>query len=136
MKKYAEMLKQAQKGLRFWTHTAMRQYVVAVINRMETREMSRADLAKEMEVSPAYVSKMLRGEANFTLETMVKLARAVGGRLQVSIIDATQSQAVTQSATIAVATETDAAHTMTLGGTAGRWRKMPCSNDPYVRVAA
>ena len=31
----------------------------------------------------AYVSKILRGDVNFTLETMTKLAMAVGGRIDV-----------------------------------------------------
>ena len=95
MKKYAQMLRQAQQGLRFWTHTAMREFVVAVLNRMEARDMSRALLAESLQVSPAYVSKVLRGEANFTLESMVKIARAVGGRLSVGIVD--EKSAVTAS---------------------------------------
>jgi transcriptional regulator with XRE-family HTH domain len=87
MKKYAEMLRQAQQGLRFWTHTAMREFVATTLRRMEARDMSRVQLAESLQVSPAYVSKVLRGQANFTLESMVKIARAVGGRLRVDIID-------------------------------------------------
>jgi hypothetical protein len=33
----------------------------------------------------AYVTKILRGKANFTLETMVRLARALGAELRVQI---------------------------------------------------
>jgi hypothetical protein len=39
-----------------------------------------------MDVSPAYITKIFRGDVNFTIETMVKLARRVGARLHLHLI--------------------------------------------------
>jgi transcriptional regulator with XRE-family HTH domain len=87
MLKYIEILQRTKQSIHYWTQVAMGDFVTAVLARMESREMSRADLAKRLEVSPAYISKVMRGDANFTLESMVKLARALGGRLRVDIVD-------------------------------------------------
>jgi ribosome-binding protein aMBF1 (putative translation factor) len=44
--------------------------------------ISRSELARMIEVKPAYVSKLLRGTTNFTLTTMVKIANALGCELR------------------------------------------------------
>jgi len=49
-------------------------------------DISRSELARRLESSPAYVSKVLNGKAgNFTLGTMAKLARAIGAAVQISL---------------------------------------------------
>src|SRR5215510_7374736 len=49
--------------------------------------ISRAELAKRMDSSPAYVTKVLNGAAgNFQLSTMAKWARALGAIVQVRLI--------------------------------------------------
>jgi transcriptional regulator with XRE-family HTH domain len=55
---------------------------------MVAKDMNKAALAQKIGASPAYVSKVMRGDANFTLETMTKLAMAVGGKVQARIVDA------------------------------------------------
>ncbi|MGY6588645.1 MAG: helix-turn-helix transcriptional regulator [Wenzhouxiangella sp.] len=50
---------------------------------MQRREVSKSELARRIETSPAYITKILRGSTNFTLETMVKLVRALDGKLHV-----------------------------------------------------
>ncbi|OFC36909.1 helix-turn-helix domain-containing protein [Acidithiobacillus caldus] len=57
-----------------------------------------ADIAKALKVSRAYISKVFRGDVNFTIESMVKLARAVGAELTVR---ATPAPASVDWATIA-----------------------------------
>lgn len=50
-----------------------------LIHRMDALGMTRAQLARAIDKSPAYVSKILNGDTNFTLETMAALAEAVDG---------------------------------------------------------
>jgi plasmid maintenance system antidote protein VapI len=50
-------------------------------------KMNNATLAEAAGVSPAYITKVLRGSENFTLETMSKLAMAVGGKVRIHIAD-------------------------------------------------
>jgi len=88
MGKYGDLLKRARESVEYWTRVAMRGFVGETLRRMEQKETSRAELAEKMGVSPAYVSKILRSDVNFTLESMVKVAHALGGRLHVTIVDA------------------------------------------------
>jgi len=50
---------------------------------MQRRGINKSELARRIETSPAYITKILRGSTNFTLETMVKLVRALDGELHV-----------------------------------------------------
>ena len=49
--------------------------------------LSYADLAEKIGTSAAYITKVFRGDANFTIESMAKLSRATGGKLHIRIID-------------------------------------------------
>jgi antitoxin component HigA of HigAB toxin-antitoxin module len=87
MLKYKKMLKQAIQSVDYWSHVAMRSFVRDLGQRMDDIGMKRADLAREIDTSTAYITKVMRGDANFTLETMTKLAMAVNAKLQVRIVD-------------------------------------------------
>jgi len=52
---------------------------------MEELGMTRSELARQLGSSPAYVTQMLRGKTNFTLDSMVKIARSLDGDLAVRI---------------------------------------------------
>src|SRR5882672_2297342 len=45
---------------------------------MEEQEITKAELARRLHKSRAYVTKILQGNANFTLDTLVQLARVLG----------------------------------------------------------
>lgn len=51
---------------------------------MERQGVSKAKLARRLGKSRAYVTKILQGNANFTLESLVKIARALDCRLDVT----------------------------------------------------
>jgi transcriptional regulator with XRE-family HTH domain len=55
-----------------------------VFSMMERQGVSKAKLARRMGKSRAYVTRMLQGNANFTLESLVKIARALDCRLDIS----------------------------------------------------
>lgn len=55
--------------------------------RMQAQGMRNAELARRMGTSPAYVTRLFRGSANLSVETMVKLAQAVGDPLQVELAE-------------------------------------------------
>lgn len=46
---------------------------VSVMNRLEELNMSQKELAEKMNCSPQYISKLLKGSENLTLETIAKL---------------------------------------------------------------
>jgi transcriptional regulator with XRE-family HTH domain len=55
--------------------------------RRKNAGLSYADLAKKIGTSAAYITKVFRGDANLTIESMVKLSRATGGKVDLRIID-------------------------------------------------
>lgn len=52
---------------------------------MEARDISKAKLAHELGVSKPLVTRILRGDANLTIQTMVRAARAAGGKLHLHV---------------------------------------------------
>lgn len=53
------------------------EFTNAMVTRMREAGVSRSELARLIEATPAYISKLLRGATNFTLDTMVKIADAL-----------------------------------------------------------
>lgn len=51
---------------------------------MEGQGVSKANLARKLGKSRAYITKILQGNANFTLESLVRIARALECRLDMS----------------------------------------------------
>jgi transcriptional regulator with XRE-family HTH domain len=93
MGKYAKLVSRVKKSVDYSAQAAMRDFVRDLIHRMDRQGMTQSKLAEVIDASPAYVSKVMRGEANFTLETMTKLAMATDGRLRVQIVDDTGANA-------------------------------------------
>lgn len=83
--KYGRFIARAKRGIHYWTRLAVRDFTEELVSRMAARKMNNAALAAEAKVSPAYVTKVLRGSENFTLETMNKLALAVGCHVRVRL---------------------------------------------------
>jgi transcriptional regulator with XRE-family HTH domain len=57
----------------------------ALIARMERLGVSRSELARRLGTSPAYVTKILRGDTNFTLSSLAKIAEALGSRVELRL---------------------------------------------------
>jgi transcriptional regulator with XRE-family HTH domain len=87
MGKYGRLVGRIVRSVDYWAQAAMRRFVADIDRRMVDQDISRTALAQKLGASSAYVTKVMRGDVNFTLETMTKLALAVGGKLQVKIID-------------------------------------------------
>jgi transcriptional regulator with XRE-family HTH domain len=108
IKKYGDLVARAKRGVYYWTRVAMRDFTEDLLARMAKRDMNNAALATAADVTPAYITKVLRGSENFTLETMSKLALAVGCHVRVQLasntredniqIDAPSGDTITQVA--------------------------------------
>jgi transcriptional regulator with XRE-family HTH domain len=82
---FTAMWEEARSRDTYWTELAIIEFTEELCRCMETQGITRADLARRMNVSPAFITKILRGNSNFTLETMTKLARAVGSELRLHL---------------------------------------------------
>jgi hypothetical protein len=54
--------------------------------RIKVLGLSRTGFASKLETSPAYVTKLLAGSTNFTLESMVKAADALDSDIRVDLV--------------------------------------------------
>jgi len=87
LKRYQQMFEEAEASVDYWLAGPVTDFTEDLCRLMEERDISRAELARRMGTSRAYVTKLMRGNVNFTLTTMVKLAMAVGGAVHVHISD-------------------------------------------------
>jgi plasmid maintenance system antidote protein VapI len=55
-------------------------FVEELLALMKQQNISRGELARRMQVQPSRITSMLSGSNNFTIETMVRAARAVGAK--------------------------------------------------------
>ena len=66
-----------------WVEKHINQNIaMLMLDRMEELGMSQKQLAEKMNCSPQYISKVLRGRENLSLETLTKIENA----LEISII--------------------------------------------------
>jgi transcriptional regulator with XRE-family HTH domain len=85
-KSFAALFESAERHDEYWTERAIIQFTEDLSIWMESKKISQADLAAAIGVSPPYISKVLKGNVNFTLATMTKLARALGAEVHVHLV--------------------------------------------------
>lgn len=76
-KRIRELREWARKRPGFKSASANAEITSALLNRMECLGIKKSELAKRINVSPAYISKMLNGENNFTVEKLIQVAHAL-----------------------------------------------------------
>lgn len=87
LERYRQLLERAEASPVYWHEVAVVEFTEDLCRLMAEKEVSRAELARRMGTSRAYITKLLGGNANFTLATMVKLAMALDGALHLHIAD-------------------------------------------------
>ena len=79
---FGALFTEAERDTAYWVERTVLEFTEDVVGRLEATGVNRAELARRIEASPAYVSKILRGNTNFTLESMVRIAQALGCTLR------------------------------------------------------
>ena len=82
---FADAAKQADA---YWVERAKLAFAIGLEKQRVAAEMTYAAVAKKIGTSAAYITKVFRGDTNVTIETMVKLARATGGQLEIRVVNA------------------------------------------------
>jgi len=85
MKSFKTLIETAKQRNSYWFETAKLDFSVELNRMFKRSRMTQAELANKIDSSPAYITKVFRGDTNFTIETMVKLAQAVDGELHIQI---------------------------------------------------
>lgn len=61
------------------------EFAIAVDAAIKNKNMTRKQVADAAKTSPAWVTKVLRGDINLTIESMVKLCEAVDHNLEIKV---------------------------------------------------
>ena len=80
-----ELLRDLRDSLEYWKEVIGLEVLGDVQRLMEDAAINQAELADRLGSSEAYVSKILNANTNFTLQTLIKLARALESVLHVRI---------------------------------------------------
>ena len=91
-KSFKELFDQAKRRDTYWVSSLILDFTEGLHKMMEANEVSRSELARRLGVSPAYITKVLRGNVNFTLDSMVRLARAAGGEVSLQVAPKAQKK--------------------------------------------
>lgn len=71
---FRETLESVKDDLEFRLETKILDLTEKICEVMERKKISRKELAKRLKVTPANVTKILRGSSNFTLKSLLSLA--------------------------------------------------------------
>jgi transcriptional regulator with XRE-family HTH domain len=85
-RRYRELTDRLEKNPEYWVESMRIDFVEAVERVMEERGVSRAELARRLDSSPAYVTQMLKALFNPTLLTLAKVALALDARVDLTLV--------------------------------------------------
>jgi transcriptional regulator with XRE-family HTH domain len=74
---FAKGLERARKRIGYYEESLFIETSARIVQAMNNLGITRSALARRMNVSPAYITKILRGHANLSLESLAKLAFAL-----------------------------------------------------------
>lgn len=86
-------IEESSKSDSYWVESAKIKFAVDLETQLRKAKMSYAALAQKLGTSASYITKVFRGDANMTIESMVKLARATGGQLDIRIVESVSATA-------------------------------------------
>lgn len=84
-KSFDDLYKRREKTPGYHAERMAVAFLAELNGQMKARGISNSDLARAADVSPAYITKLFRGPSNVSLETIAKLALAVGCRPHVHL---------------------------------------------------
>jgi DNA-binding phage protein len=87
LERYWQGFRRAEASVDYWVTDSITEFAEDIWRLMEEQKVSRAELARRLGTSRAYVTKLLGGNANFTLNTMTKVAMALGAVVHVHVAD-------------------------------------------------
>jgi transcriptional regulator with XRE-family HTH domain len=85
---FRERLSEARNRPAYWIEKIVLDFTVALSSAMRRKNVTGKDLAEKVEVTPAYISKVLNGTPNLTVKSMVQLAHALDLRVTLRVEEA------------------------------------------------
>jgi len=85
-RRYQDLTEKLEKDPEYWVESMRFDFVEEVERMMEERGVSRAELARRLGASPAYVTQMFKALFNPTLLTLAKIALAFDARVELKLV--------------------------------------------------
>lgn len=85
--KHGDLLTQTHRSLAFWVQIAKRDFTENLLRWIEHRGVDQARLAEILDVSPRFITKVLRTNANLTIDTMTMLGLALDCQVRIDLAD-------------------------------------------------
>jgi transcriptional regulator with XRE-family HTH domain len=82
---FSDLIQDAKSRDDYWTEDAILQFTMQLHEQMQKQGLTKTELANRIGASQPYITRILKGRDNLTIATMVKLARAVGLKIQISL---------------------------------------------------
>jgi len=122
---FKRCLEKAKKNLHFSVQRVILDFSEQVIRRMQILGINKAALAERLETSPAYVTKMLKCETNFTIESMTKLANVLEAGLEIRLCakNIGSEWFRSESESVVIVEEQDAAQKFKPSGREKSWQR-------------
>lgn len=92
-KQIAAFRAEVENSTEYWVQRAISAASLDLKRLLVKRGLSRAQLAERLGKSKAYISKVFNEDANFTVSTLVSLARAMDGHVEIRIVPAEMRRA-------------------------------------------
>lgn len=83
---FHELFNSARTTTTYKTEGVILEITEQIVEKMKALEMSKSELASKINVSAPYITKLLRGETNFTAESLVKVAGALNCDVEVKFV--------------------------------------------------
>ena len=74
---FKDMFQRAEERTEYWVELAKLEFTEEMLARLDEQGINKSQFATRLEAKPAFVSRLVSGRNNFTLETMVRIARAL-----------------------------------------------------------
>jgi len=84
-KSFKELFNEAKERDSYWAASMILDFTEGLHKIMEANGVNWSELARRLRVSPAYITKVLRGNVNFTVDSTVRLVRAAGGEVHIQV---------------------------------------------------
>ncbi|SOD15991.1 helix-turn-helix domain-containing protein [Nitrosomonas ureae] len=78
-------LEQLKETDEYWISSLKLDFALAIEEKRRETGKSYTELARSLKTSNAYISKVFSGDANFTIDSMVRIARALNCNLNVTL---------------------------------------------------
>jgi plasmid maintenance system antidote protein VapI len=85
-KRFAKLFERTRKRIEYFVQGAIIEFTESVVMRMRELGVSKSDLATRLKCKPSYITKVLRGGTNFTLDSMVRIALVLDSELSIKLV--------------------------------------------------